>query len=161
MLERGLTSQRIHQDLQSEHGFAAKYPSVRRYVARLSESTDPPFRRLECEPGTEMQVDFGTGARCKNHEDKLVKTYVFRVVLSHSRKGYSEAVTQMTVERFIQVLENAFFAIQIMAGRPLSYLPHFAKNPPGCRLHSSRLMVSPLLSKFDGKGSAVTNVENS
>lgn len=54
MLTRGLTAQRIRQDLQSQHGFAAKYYSVRRYVARLSESTDPPFRRLECEPGEEM-----------------------------------------------------------------------------------------------------------
>jgi transposase len=63
MRARGLTAQRIQQDLQSEHGFTAKYPSVRRYVARLSESTDPPFRRIECEPGDEMQVDFGTGAR--------------------------------------------------------------------------------------------------
>jgi hypothetical protein len=58
-----------------------------------------------------MQVDFGTGARCKNHEGNLVKTYVFRAVLSHSRKGYSEAVRQMTVERFIQVLENAFWRL--------------------------------------------------
>ena len=111
MLERGLTAQRIHQDLQSNHGFTARYPSVRRYVARLSESTDPPFRRIECEPGAEMQVDFGTGARCKNHEGKLIKTNVFRAVLSHSRKGYSEAVTQMTVERFVQVLENAFWRL--------------------------------------------------
>ncbi|MBM3965377.1 MAG: IS21 family transposase [Planctomycetes bacterium] len=111
MLERGLTAQRIYQDLQSEFGFVAKYHSVRRYVARLSESTEPPFRRLECEPGTQMQVDFGTGARCKNHEGKLIKTYVFRAILSHSRKGYSEAVTQMTVERFIQVLENAFWRL--------------------------------------------------
>lgn len=111
MLARGLTAQRIYQDLQSEHGFSASYYSVRRYVSRLSESTDPPFRRLECEPGEQMQVDFGTGARCKNHEGKLIKTNVFRAVLSHSRKGYSEAVTRMTVERFIQVLENSFWRL--------------------------------------------------
>ncbi len=58
-----------------------------------------------------MQVDFGTGARCRNHEGKFIKTHVFRAVLSHSRKGYSEAVTQMTVERFIEVLENAFWRL--------------------------------------------------
>jgi transposase len=111
MLARGLTAQRIHQDLQSEHGFTAKYPSVRRYVARLSGSTDPSIRRIECEPGDEMQVDFGIGARCKNHEGKLIKMNVFRAVLSHSRKGYPEAVTKMTTERFIQVLENAFWRL--------------------------------------------------
>ena len=56
-----------------------------------------------------MQVDFGSGARCKNHEGKWIKTYVFRSVLSHSRKGTSEAVTRMTVEKFLLVLENAFW----------------------------------------------------
>jgi hypothetical protein len=33
---------------------------------------------------------------------------VFRVVLSHSSKGYSEAVWQQTTEAFIWALENAF-----------------------------------------------------
>ncbi len=35
MLARGLTAQRIYQDLQNQHGFSAKYYSTRRYVARL------------------------------------------------------------------------------------------------------------------------------
>jgi transposase len=56
-------------------------------------------------------VDFGTGARCKNHKGKPIKTNVFRAVLSHSRKGNSEAVTRMTVERFIQVLKNSFWRL--------------------------------------------------
>ncbi len=110
-LELGLTAQRIYQDLASEHGFAAKYHSVRRFVAKLSASTEPPFRRLECEPGAEMQVDFGTGARCENRDGKLIKTHVFRAILSHSRKGFSESVTRLTVESFIRVLENAFWRL--------------------------------------------------
>jgi len=66
---------------------------------------------LECAPGEELQVDFGTGAKCQNAEGQWVKTHVFRAVLSHSRKGYSEAVTRLTVESFIQVLENAFWRL--------------------------------------------------
>lgn len=110
-LAQGMTAQRIFQDLQSEHGFSAKYHSVRRYVGRLSTTTELPFRRLEVEPAAQMQVDFGTGARCKNHEGRWIKTYVFRAVLSHSRKGYSEAVTGMTTEKFLYALENAFWQL--------------------------------------------------
>ena len=96
-LEQGLDAMRIYQDLKTDHGFTAMYHSVRRYVAMLGKSTELPFRRMEVEPGQQMQVDFGSGARCKNHEGKWIKTYVFRSVLSHSRKGTSEAVTAMTV----------------------------------------------------------------
>jgi transposase len=109
-LEAGLTSQRIFQDLRDE-GFSGKYHSVRRYVRRLSERSELAFRRIEVEPGYEMQVDYGTGARCKNQEGKLCKSHVFRLVLSHSRKGYSEAVRRLTTESFIRSLENAFRAL--------------------------------------------------
>jgi transposase len=60
-LEAGLTAQRIYQDLVREHGFTAKYHSVRRFVRRLGEGRPFPFRRMECAPGEEAQVDFGRG----------------------------------------------------------------------------------------------------
>jgi transposase len=34
--------------------------------------------------------------------------HVFRIVLSHSRKAYSEAVDRQTTDNFIRCLENAF-----------------------------------------------------
>lgn len=110
-LEQGLTAQRIYQDLVDEHGFTHHYHSVRRFVARLGQQRDLPFRRMEVEPGQEMQVDYGTGARCQDREGKLCKTHVFRCVLSHSRKGYTEAVKRLTTESFIRSLENAFRAL--------------------------------------------------
>ena len=61
-LELGLSAQRIHQDLVAEHGFTGSYYCVRRFVHRLEETHELPFRRLECDPGDEAQVDFGTGA---------------------------------------------------------------------------------------------------
>jgi transposase len=109
-LEQGLTAQRIYQDLCDEHGFTGKYSSVRRYVAQLSAGQEPAFRRMEAAPGHELQVDYGTGARCRDAAGKLGRTHVFRVVLSHSRKGYSEAVRRLTTESFIRSLENAFRA---------------------------------------------------
>jgi hypothetical protein len=67
-----------------------------------------PVRRLECEPGEEAQVDFGTGAPLIGPDGKRRKTHVLRIVLSYSRKAYSQAVTRQTTENFILCLENAF-----------------------------------------------------
>jgi transposase len=107
-LEAGLTAQRIYQDLVSEHGFAGKYPSVRRFVHRLGHSQPLPFRRMECAPGEEAQVDFGTGIPIRQADGSRRRTHVFRIILSHSRKGYSEAVYRQTTEEFIRCLENGF-----------------------------------------------------
>jgi len=108
-LEAGLTAQRIYQDLVSEHGFAGKYHSVRRFVGRLGAGRPLPFRRLECAPGVEAQVDFGAGIPIVQADGKRRRTHVFRIVLSHSRKGYSEAVYRQTTDTFIACLENAFW----------------------------------------------------
>jgi hypothetical protein len=97
-IEQGLTAQRIYQDLVSDYGFTAKYHSVRRFVGTLVSCKDLPVRRIEVEAGQEMQIDYGQGARCMDHTGKLRKTYIFRLVLSHSRKGYTEAVTRLTTE---------------------------------------------------------------
>jgi transposase len=108
--EQGLSAKRIHQDLLSEPGAArVSYDSVRRLLQRLGAVRPLPMRRMECEPGHEAQVDFGTGARIKTPEGKRRKTHVLRVVLSHSRKAYSEACFRQTAEDFLRVLENAFW----------------------------------------------------
>ena len=110
-VEQGLTAQRIFQDLRDEQGFPGRYHSVRRYVRRLTEGTDLAFRRIEVAPGYEMQVDYGSGAPCLDEAGKRCRTHVFRLVLSFSRKGYSEAVRRLTTESFIRSLENAFWAL--------------------------------------------------
>lgn len=108
-LELGLSAKRIHQDLVVEHGFEGSYYSVRRFVRRLGASVPLPFRRMECQPGAEAQVDFGKGAPIAVAEGKRRRTHVFRIVLSHSRKGYSEAVFRQTTDAFLGALENAFW----------------------------------------------------
>ena len=107
-LDQGLHARRIYQDLVEEHGFAGSYWSVMRFVRRLGQTRELPFRRMECEPGEEAQVDFGSGAPVVAPEGRRRKTHVFRIVLSHSRKGYSEAVFRQSTEDFIRCLENAF-----------------------------------------------------
>jgi len=107
-LAAGLSAQRIWQDLVAEHGFAGGYDSVKRFVRRLGGSPAAPFRRMECGPGEEAQVDFGAGAPVVGPGGKRRKTHVFRIVLSHSRKAYSEATFTQTTEDFLGALENAF-----------------------------------------------------
>lgn len=107
-LQQGLSAQRIYQDLVAELGFTGKYSSVRRYVARLLHRTDLPVRRMESLPGEEAQVDFGTGAPVRTPDGQIRRPWVFRIVLSCSRKAYSEAVWRQTTESFLTALENAF-----------------------------------------------------
>jgi len=108
-LQQELSAQRIYQDLVYEHGFAGSYYSVRRFIRRLGKSHPLPFRRIESAPGEQAQVDFGTGAPIITAEGKRKKSHVFRITLSNSRKGYSEAVFRQTTENFIRALENAFW----------------------------------------------------
>jgi Integrase core domain len=88
---------------------------VRRFVRRLGRDRPLPFRRLECAPGDEVQVDFGSGAPVVRADGKRRRTHVFRMILSHSRKGYSEAVYRQTTDAFLCCLENAF---QYFGGLP-------------------------------------------
>ena len=103
----GLSAQRIYQDLVAGHAFTGGYDAVKRFVRQRAPRTELPFRRMECAPGQEVQVDFGQGPwvladgqRCRPH--------LFRAGLSHSRKGYREGVWRQTAESFIRCLENAF-----------------------------------------------------
>jgi len=104
----GLSAQRIYQDLAEENGFTGSYQSVKRFVARLKEKQPVRVFRMECQPGEEMQVDFGLGAPIYEGDGKRPRrTWVFRAVLSYSRKGYSEAVLRQDTETFLRCLENA------------------------------------------------------
>ena len=107
-LEQGLSAQRIYQDLVAEHGFRGSYYSVRRFVRHFESRSELPVRRLECSPGEEVQVDFGTGAVVLSADGQRRRPHVFRIVLSYSRKAYSEVVLRQTTEAFLRCLENAF-----------------------------------------------------
>lgn len=105
----GLHAKRIHQDLVAEHGFEGSYQSVQRFVRRLKEREPERVWRMECQPGEEAQVDFGLGAPIYDEaHPKGRRCWVFRLVLSYSRKGYSEAVSRQDTETFLRCLENAF-----------------------------------------------------
>ena len=107
-LEQGLSAKRIHQDLVGEEECDVSYWSVRRFVGKLQQKTPLPVRRIETAAGEEAQVDFGSGAPVIDAQGKRRKPWMFRIVLSHSRKGYSEVVWHQTTDNFLAALENAF-----------------------------------------------------
>lgn len=107
-VERGLSAQRIYQDLVTERGFTASYQSVKRFVAVLKAKEPARVYRMESPPGEELQVDFGLGAMLEGGAGRRRRSWVLRAVLSFSRKGYSEAVLRQDTETFLRVLENAF-----------------------------------------------------
>lgn len=107
-LELGLTAQRIYQDLVNEVGFVGSYQAVKRFV-RHCKSLDPELiHRIEVQPAEEAQVDFGTAAPIEGEQRRRRRPWIFRIVLSYSRKAYSEAVWSQNTETFIRCLENAF-----------------------------------------------------
>lgn len=107
-LEKGLSAKRIHQDLYREVDFEGSYESVKRYVGRLRAKEPKRFERVEVPPGSEAQVDFGSGYWITKPDGKSRKAHFLRVVLSHTRKGYTEMVFRQDTETFLRCLENAF-----------------------------------------------------
>jgi transposase len=93
-LDAGLSAQRIYQDLVAEVGFGGSYQSVKRFVRHLRQQQPNRVWRIEVQPGEEAQVDFGAGAPVVDAQGRRRRPWVLRVVLSHSRKAYSEAVGQ-------------------------------------------------------------------
>ena len=67
----GLSAQRIYQDLVQEKGLLGPYQSVKRFVRRLRQRQPERVWRIECQPGEEMQVDFGLGAPIEQDNGKM------------------------------------------------------------------------------------------
>lgn len=109
-VSQGLSAQRIYQDLITEEKFTGSYDAVKRFV-RQWPNGELPFRRIEVAPGLELQVDFGQGAWVIESNGRKRRPHLLRLVLSHSRKGYSEVFWRQTTENFIRGLENAFRAL--------------------------------------------------
>lgn len=109
-LEAGLSAQRIYQDLVLEVSFSGSYQSVKRFVRQLRRQQPERVWRIEVQPGEEAQIDFGTGAPVVDAQGRRRRPWVLRVLLSYSRKAYSEAVFHQTTENLIRCLENAFRA---------------------------------------------------
>jgi transposase len=111
-----LSAQRIYQDLVEEKGFSDSYQSVQRFVRKLKVAQPQRVWRMEARPGEEVQVDFGLGAPIWEGSGRPRRSWFFRMVLSYSRKAYSEAVLRQDTETFLRCLENG---LRAFGGVPL------------------------------------------
>ena len=97
----------IHQRLE-ECGFEGSYMAVWRFVRKLEPHIPEATVRVEVEPGTEAQVDFGSAGKMRDEEGELRKAWAFVMTLSHSRHQFVHFVQDQTVHTWLDCHRRAF-----------------------------------------------------
>jgi len=92
-----------------ERGYQGTLSSVYRFLHRLEPSYQTAIVRVEREPGSEAQVDFGYAGRMLDPvTGALRKTWAFVMLLAYSRHQYVEFVFDQAVPTWIQLHAHAF-----------------------------------------------------
>jgi transposase len=109
-LGRGRNAMAIWQDLVDDHGFAARYASVRRFVVTLRGMSSPDARVvITTAPGEEGQVDYGDGPMVRHPDTgKYRRTRLFVLTLGYSRKAVRLLVWQSSTQVWAELHERAF-----------------------------------------------------
>jgi transposase len=107
---RGRNAMAIWQDLIDDHGFAARYASVRRYVAKLRGAAPAEARVvIVTTPGEEGQVDYGDGPMVRwPATGKYRRTRLFVFTLAHSRKAVRLLTWRSSTQTWCELHERAF-----------------------------------------------------
>jgi transposase len=100
----------IWQDLVDDHGFAARYASVRRFVRQLRGRASIDARVvITTTPGEEGQVDYGDGPMVRHPETgKYRRTRLLLLTLGYSRKAVRLLVWQSSARVWAELHERAF-----------------------------------------------------
>src|SRR5713226_3852035 len=109
-LGRGRNAVAIWQDLVDDHGFAAGYASVRRFVVQLRGAASPEARVvITTAPGEEAQVDYGEGPMVRDPATgKYRRTRLFVLTLGYSRKAVRLLVWRSSAQIWAELHERAF-----------------------------------------------------
>src|SRR5689334_21333135 len=109
-LGRGRNARAIWQDLVDDHGFTARYASVRRFVVALRGMSSPEARVvITTAPGEEGQVDYGEGPMVRHPDTgKYRRTRLFVLTLGYSRKAVRLLVWQSSTQIWAELHERAF-----------------------------------------------------
>jgi transposase len=92
-----------------ERGYTGTQSSIYRFVRHLDPHRLLPPVRVEREPGTEAQVDFGYAGRMLDEATgKLRKTWAFVMTLAYSRHQYVEFVFDQSLPTWIALHQHAF-----------------------------------------------------
>ena len=110
-LGRGRNAVAIWQDLVDDHGFQARYSSVKRFVLKLRGSQPVEARVvITTAPGEEAQVDYGgDGPMVRNpRTGKYRRTRLFVMTLGYSRKSVRLIVPHSSTQVWAELHERAF-----------------------------------------------------
>jgi transposase len=109
-LARGRNAVAIWQDLVDDHGFAARYASVRRFVVKLRGSAPADARVvITTAAGEEGQVDYGDGPMVRDRgTGKYRRTRLFVLTLGYSRKSVRLLVWRSSAQTWAELHERAF-----------------------------------------------------
>src|SRR2546427_1342240 len=109
-LGRGRNAMAIWQDLVDQHGFPARYASVRRFVGRLRGQRTRQVRPvIATARGEEGQVDYGDGPMARPPvTGKYRRTRLFVFTLGYSRKSVRLLTFDSSARRWAQLHEEAF-----------------------------------------------------
>jgi len=106
---RGLSAQRIWQDLQEDYCFRHGYDSVKRFVRTVKRRRPEVADVMEHPPGAEAQVDFSQGPPTLDpNTGRWRRPWIFRMVLSCCRHSYEEPLWRQDKVSFIRAHEHAF-----------------------------------------------------
>jgi len=106
----GRNAKAIWQDLVTQHGFDARYASVKRFVRKLRGSRSPQERVvIETAPGQEAQVDYGDGPMVRDpRTGKYRRTRLFVLTLGFSRKSVRLLTWRSSSRIWAELHEQAF-----------------------------------------------------
>jgi transposase len=109
-LGRGRNAMAIWQDLVDQHGFAARYASVRRFVVKLRGRRPPEAHpMIVTAPGEEGQVDYGQGPMVRHPvTGKSRRTRLFVFTLGCSRKSVRLLSFASSARRWAEFHEETF-----------------------------------------------------
>ena len=103
----GRNATSLYQDLVEQHGFVAKYNSVKRFVATLRARAPERFDVLEFLPGEEAQVDYGQGAPTRTDSGAYKRPYLFVMTLKYSGKSFHTTQRKLFPE-YLSVITNRY-----------------------------------------------------
>jgi transposase len=106
----GRNAMAIYQDLVEAHGFAHRYNSVKRFVAKLKAREPSRFDVLEFAPGEEAQVDYGQGALTLYKSGRYRRPWLFVMTLKYSGKSFRTTVWKTDQGVWAKLHEQAFRA---------------------------------------------------